>query len=224
MVHAEALYRPVPPVELDDDGYICRDGRVSESTTHGDWIIHAVCAARSLLRHLPDALVASDLAILFERDNPAAVVSPDLMVALNAGCHPRNSYKLWEERAVPDLAVEFLSEKTWRRDVEVKPGLYRDLGVREFWIVDPLDKLPDPIVGWRLSDAGPYEEIPTSPSGGRRSDVLDAELFCDDQGLQFRDLKTGEVRLTHLESERRREAAEKRVAELERRLGLADGP
>ena len=86
---------------------------------------------------------------------------------------------------MPDLAVEFLSEKTWRRDVEVKPGLYRDLGVREFWIVDPLDKLPDPIVGWRLSDAGIYEEIPTLPSGGRRSDVLGAELFTTTAGCSF---------------------------------------
>ena len=228
VVHADALYRPVPPVELDDDGHICRDSRVSESTTHRELIVYAFNAARSLLAHLPDALVGSDLAILFERDNPAAVVSPDLMVAFNAGCHHRDSYKLWEERSVPDLALEFLSEKTWRRDVEVKPGLYRDLGVREFWIVDPLDKLPDPIVGWRLSDAGPYEEIPTSPSGGRRSDVLGAELFHDGQRLQFLDLATGDVKLTYEESERLREreraAAEKRIAALEERLQRLEGP
>ena len=31
VVHAEALYRPVPPVGLDDDGFVFEDGRVSEA-------------------------------------------------------------------------------------------------------------------------------------------------------------------------------------------------
>ena len=237
VVHAAALYRPVPPVELDDDGFVYRDGRVSESTRHGESLAYGFDAARSLLAHLPDALVASDLALLFERDNPRAVLSPDLMVVLGAGRHHRLSYKLWEEQTVPDFALEVLSEKTWRKDVEVKPGLYRDLGVREFWMVDLIDKLPDPIVGWRLSDAGVYEEITTLPSGGRRSDVLAAELFLDNGGLRFRDLKTGEVLPTYLESQRLREsaearvrheiagreAAEKRASELERRLQRLEG-
>ena len=254
VVHAEALYRPFPPVDLDDDGFICRDRRVSESTSHGELCEYVFGAAQSLLAHLPDALVASDLAILFEWDNPGAIVSPELMVALNAGCHHRNSYKFWEERAVPDLALEAFSVKTWRKDLEVKPGLYRDLGVREFWMVDPLGKLPepivgrrpDPIVGWRLSDVGTYEEIPTLPSGGRRSDVLGAELFFDDRMLRFRELKTGEVVPTYVEScmlraeaeaqarrmeskvaraeaEAARKAAEKRVAELEGLVRQAEG-
>ena len=227
-VHAEALYRPAPPVELDDDGFVYRDGRVSESTRHGESLAYGLYAAQSLLAHLPDALVASDLAFLFERDNPRAVLSPDLMVVLGAGRHHRLSYKLWQEPTVPDFALEALSEKTWRKDVDVKPGLYRDLGVREFWIVDLLDKLPAPIIGRRLNDAGFYEEIPVSPSGGTRSDVLGAELFLEDEVLRFRDLTTGEVVPTYSEVRERelaaREAAEKRIAELEQRLRRSAGP
>ncbi len=241
VVHAEALYRPVPPVELDDDGFVYRDGRVSESTRHGESLAYGLYAAQSLLAHLPDALVVSDLAFLFERDNPRAVLSPDLMVVLGAGVHHRLSYKLWEEQTVPDFALEALSEKTWRKDVEVKPGLYRDLGVREFWMVDLLDKLPAPIIGRRLTDAGVYEEIPVSPSGGTPSDVLGAELFLEDEVLRFRDLATGEVVPTYLETRQSRErergsaqarirrevagreAAERRVAELERRLRRLEG-
>ena len=227
-VHAEALYRPVSPVELDDDGFVYRDGRVSESTRHGESLAYGLYAAQSLLAHLPDALVASDLAFLFERDNPRAVLSPDLMVVLGAGRHHRLSYKLWQEPTVPDFALEALSEKTWRKDVDVKPGLYRDLGVREFWIVDLLDKLPAPIIGRCLNDAGVYEEIPVSPSGGTRSDVLGAELFLEDEVLRFRDLTTGEVVPTYSEVRERelaaREAAEKRIAELEERLRRSAGP
>ena len=230
VVHAGALYRPVPPVELDDDGYIYRDGKVPESTGHGESIAYGFYVAQSLVAHLPDALVAYDLALLFEQDNPRAVVAPDLMVAIGAGRHHRNSYKLWEEPTVPDFALEVLSEKTWRKDVEVKPGLYRDLGVREFWLVDPLGKLSVPLVGWHLNNAGAYEGIPTLPSGGCRSEVLGAELFHDDEGLRIRDLKTGEVLPTYLETQRlrereaaAREAAEKRIAELERRLQRWEG-
>ncbi len=218
----------MPPVELDDDGFVYRDGRVSESTRHGESLAYGLYAAQSLLAHLPDALVASDLAFLFERDNPRAVLSPDLMVVLGAGRHHRLSYKLWQEPTVPDFALEALSEKTWRKDVDVKPGLYRDLGVREFWIVDLLDKLPAPIIGRRLNDAGVYEEIPVSPSGGTRSDVLGAELFLEDEVLRFRDLTTGEVVPTYSEVRERelaaREAAEKRIAELEQRLRRSAGP
>ena len=230
VVHAEALYRPVPPVEFDDDGYIFRDGKVPESTGHGASLMYGFNAAQSLVAHLPDALVAYDLALLFEQDNPRAVVAPDLMVAIGAGRHHRNSYKLWEEPTVPDFVLEVLSEKTWRKDVEVKPGLYRDLGVREFWLVDPLGKLSAPLVAWHLSDAGVYERIPTLPSGGCRSEVLGAELFLDDEGLRISDPKTGEVLPTYLEAQRllerevaAREAAEKRIAELEQRLRPSEG-
>ena len=231
VVHAEALYRPVPPVGLDDDGFVFQDGRVSDSTRHGESLAYGLFAAKALLAHLPDALVASDLAFLFERDNPRAVLSPDLMVALGVGGQHRLSYKLWEERKVPDFALEALSVKTWRRDMEVKPGLYRDLGIREFWIVDLLDRLPAPIIGRRLNDAGVYEEIPVSPSGGVRSDVLGAELFIEDELLRFRDLNTGQVVPPYVGSMRLREregaaleAAEKRIAELEQRLRRSEGP
>ena len=203
VVHARALYRPVPPVEFDDDGYPGPDGRMSESTTHDEWLSYGATVARGLL---PDALVGADLAFLFEKGNPTAVVSPDLMVVPGAGRHHRNSYKLWEEGILPTLALEALSEKTWRNDVEVKPDLYRDLGIREFWQLDPIGVLPAPVVGYRLR-GGIYERIPTSPFGVP-SDVLGVELFVDGDNLRFRDLVTGEVLLDLAQSNRARRTAE----------------
>ena len=204
VVHAGALYRPVPPVEFDDDGYPGPDGRMSESTTHDEWLSYGATVARDML---PDALVGADLAFLFEKGNPTAVVSPDLMVVPGAGRHHRNSYKLWEEGILPTLALEALSEKTWRNDVEVKSGLYRDLGIREFWQLDPLGILPAPVVGYRLR-GGIYERIPASSSGGVPSDVLGVELFVDGDDLRFRDLVTGEVLLGLSQSNRARRTAE----------------
>ena len=97
IIHAEALYRLIPPVEFDDEGYPYGDGKRPESTKHGRTLMYGLAAAGVLLNHLPDALVAYDLLFLFEEGNPRAAVAPDLMVALGAGRHDRNSYKLWEE-------------------------------------------------------------------------------------------------------------------------------
>ena len=128
----------------------------------------------------------------FEKGNRAALVAPYLLVAFGvAGRAPRQSYKVWEEGKIPDLALEVLSESTWRKDVAVKPGLYRDLGVREFWTVDPLGKLSAPVVGLRLAADGVYEEIPPLPSGGGLSEVLGLELFMDAGEFRFRDPRTG---------------------------------
>lgn len=102
-------------------------------------------------------------------------------------------------------------------------------------------KLPAPIIGRRGNDAGVYEEIPVSPSGGTPSHVLGAELFVEDEVLRFRDLTTGEVVPTYsklrerdlvalraAEARARREAtaceaAEERIAVLEQRLRRSGG-
>ncbi len=217
VIHADALYKPVPPVDLDDEGYVCRDGRVSESTRHGRWLNYARNAAEALLQHLPDALVAYDLAVLFEEGNRRAVVSPDIVVALNAGPEDRGSYKLWKEPGPPDLVLEALSEKTWRRDLRVKPGLFEDLGIREYWIIDPIDKLASPIMGYRLRD-GRYEPLPRAKTGGWISTVLNAELLIERGEFRLRDLEAPEPipdfnALTRLHAE-----AERRIAELEAAL------
>lgn len=238
VIHAQALYTPIPPVEFDDDGYPCRDGRKMESTRHGRWLTYGIDAAKLLLSHLPNALVAYDLGVFFEEGNRRAVVSPDIVVALDCGRQDRGSYKLWEEGRPPDLFLEALSERTWRRDVNVKPGLYQDLGIPEYWILDAIDKLPSPIVGYRLLH-GRYRTIRPTGSGAWRSDVLGAELLIDQGEFRIRSLATGEIvpEFTQLarmhagaeqarteaeqaraEAERARVAAERRIAELEAEL------
>ncbi len=82
-------------------------------------------------------------------DEVDTVVQPDLLVV----CDER---KL-EERGVagaPDLVVEILSPHTARKDLSVKFNLYERAGVREYWVVYPLDKV---IHAYRLED-GRYGE------------------------------------------------------------------
>jgi Uma2 family endonuclease len=69
-------------------------------------------------------------------DAVATVVQPDISVVGDAskldsrGC-----------RGVPDLVIEVLSPSTAARDHLIKRALYERHGVREYWLVHPLDRI-----------------------------------------------------------------------------------
>ena len=240
VVHADALYRPVPPVEYDDEGYPGPDGRMPESTRHAEATHYAFGALQVWFRDRPDTLVANDLVMLFEEGEPSAALAPDAMVVFGVGRSDRSSYKVWQEGdAVPAFALEVLSASTWRKDVRVKPGLYAALGVRELMLFEPFG--PE-LAGFALHGAG-YAPVPALPDGGLPSRVLGLDVVLEDDRLRFRNPETGEILPDHVrldamharsevmraEAERRREreaaarrlaearadAAERRIAELE---------
>ena len=64
------------------------------------------------------------------------VVQPDIIVV----CDPE---KLDEKGCIgaPDLVVEVLSPSTAKNDLKDKYLLYEQAGVREYWVVHPLDEL-----------------------------------------------------------------------------------
>ena len=223
-LHAEALYRPVPPVDCDDDGYPCSDSKTVESTKHDRTASYIASVMRARYRDQADVCVASNLGLFFERGNRAALLAPELIIAFNVdGRGDRLSFKVWNEGRVPDLALELLSVHTWRRDLEVKPSLYRDIGVREYWTVELLDRLSPPIVGRRLSD-GEYVEVATEASGGLHSEILDLDLCMVDGEFRFREVDTGATIPDYAELTDMRRADEARVAALEadiRRLNAA---
>ena len=85
------------------------------------------------------------------------------------------------EKAVlgaPDLVVEILSPSTARRDRGIKLDLYARRGVREYWIVDPVEDVVDV---WRFGDDPRHErftgEMPVR-LGAERVGVIDLhEVF-----------------------------------------------
>ena len=214
--HAKALYRPVPPVGYDAEGHPESDSAAVENDTHARLRAYAMGALLVRYGARPGFYVASDMALLFERGNPAAVMAPDLLVAFGAGDRRRPSYKLWEDPA-PDLVLELLSPKTWQRDIEAKRGLYEALGVREFWLFDPIGMLPCAVNGWRLDAGGSYAPVPVLPDGGCRSAALGLDLVPLGTGFRFRDPATGELLLDHVE-----EAAARRAAAAERDRAAAE--
>ena len=60
---------------------------------------------------------------------------PDFMIVCN-----KDKIKPTHVEGAPDLVVEVLSPSTARRDREYKKNAYERYGVREYWIVTPLER------------------------------------------------------------------------------------
>jgi Uma2 family endonuclease len=78
-----------------------------------------------------------DVRLFYEEDeSDDTVVQPDLVVV----CDPE---KLGKEgcRGAPDLVVEILSPSNTAFEMHRKLNLYRKAGVREYWVIDPEEKL-----------------------------------------------------------------------------------
>lgn len=77
---------------------------------------------------------------LFEKDGDQphhvdTVVQPDLLVVCDPSKLDGHGCK-----GAPDLIIEILSPSTRRHDRLTKLNLYRQAGVKEYWIVDPDEK------------------------------------------------------------------------------------
>ena len=140
---------------------------------------------------------------------------PDLIVMPfpNTG---RGSLRRWDMPRPPDCVIEVASSSTVANDLGGKKDWYAGMGVREYWILDPVDSrdpvhfetgllLPDgPLMGWRL-EQDRYEPLGTHWDADARSwsayaPVLDCDILLSqalhreetDGGYRILDPETGE--------------------------------
>ena len=179
--------------------------------------------------------VGSNNFLYYEQGNPGAVVAPDVYVVVGASAHLRDTYLLWNEPKGPDFVLEVTSKSTRGTDERRKRDVYASLGVSEYFLYDPrAEYLAPPLQGWRLHD-GKYRPLPAATVLSNRgvsvaSEVLGLELRDDREArmVRLRDPASGEILLSHRESELAREEeaaarreAEARVRELERALAAS---
>jgi Uma2 family endonuclease len=139
---------------LPDDGNKYELVRGELFVTPAPSVTHEMILAR--LSQLIEPFVANHrLGFVF---HPRAVIraqgseaEPDLMVRPAAIPSTRD----WERLPVPILVVEVLSGTTRRRDLGAKRDFYVDIGVAEYWIVDPKEKTV------RVVRAGSADEVRT---------------------------------------------------------------
>jgi len=97
----------------------------------------------------------------------ATVVQPDLVVVCDRS-------KLDERgcNSEPDLVIEILSRATAARDLKVKFDLYERNGVKEYWIIQPVDQT---LMIFKLQDNGKYG----APERYASSDTVPVQLLGD---------------------------------------------
>ncbi len=177
------------------------DGKpVGETDAHRREILHIVETLDRHFRDVPDIYVSGNLMFYYEEGNPLAVVSPDVFVVKGVRKGLRRTYKLWEEGAAPCVVLEMTSRSTRLEDKGNKRALYAMLGVREYFLFDPLGEyLKPPLQGFTLVD-GEYAALPFEADGGIISHELGLKLYRDDTMLRLIDLATGQevVRTEHL--------------------------
>jgi len=168
------------------------DGKpVGETDVHRREILHTIETLERHFRNVPDIYVSGNLMFYYEEGNPSAVVSPDVFVVKGVRKGLRRTYKLWEEGVAPCVVIEMTSRSTRLEDKGNKRALYALLGVREYFLFDPLGEyLKPPLQGFTLVD-GEYAALPVESDGGIISRELGLKLYRDETVLRLFDLASG---------------------------------
>jgi Uma2 family endonuclease len=190
-------------IETEEIEYPSSDGEpMAESDITRFYMVYSVEALEIYFKERQDVYVSANSFIYYERGNREAVVAPDVYVVLGVRKRKRDNYKVWQEGDIPPAFVlEITSETTREKDQEVKPDIYRNLGVREYFQYDPSGEYLNPILqGLRLVE-GNYAPISAQGTAfdtfGLWSEVLGLELQLVSGELRFRDPQTGEFLKTH---------------------------
>jgi len=186
---------------------------MGETDVHIDALIYLREALKDYFREAPQIYVAGNMLLYYEEDNPSACVAPDVFVVQGVAKHERRIYKLWEEGQAPAVVFEITSRSTRLEDLGTKRALYAMLGVREYFLYDPLGEyLQPPLQGYRLHE-GEYQRL--LPVGRERfvSQVLGLELRLEDGRLRVVHPATNERLLTPAEAQAARRVAEARATQ-----------
>jgi Uma2 family endonuclease len=184
------------------------DKPMAESDFQRNPLIYCVQSLKEQFRTCPDIYVSGNLLIYYEEGNPLKSVAPDVFAVFGVPGHDRSSYKIWEEGKAPDMVIEIISESTWKKDLN-NVSLYRRLGVKEYFLFDPLDKYLDPVLrGYRLDKIGRYQRtrVAKLPGGILKTDSLQLglELRAESGRLRLYDPKLREYLFSHGEEKQGR--------------------
>ena len=158
------------------------DGKpMGETDVHIDALIYLREALRDYFRNDPQVYVAGNMLLYYEEGNPAACIAPDVFVVQGVAKGERRTYRLWEEGQPPAVVFEITSRGSRLEDLGTKRAIYAMLGVREYFLYDPLGEyLRPPLQGYRLQE-GEYQRIPPENVGRFTSQSLGLELRLDER-------------------------------------------
>jgi Uma2 family endonuclease len=166
---------------------------LGETGFHVVAILRLLSDLRHVLRRKRRTYVGADMMFYYREGDPTAVKAPDVFVVKGVSKAERRTYKLWEEKVVPCVVVEVTSKSTRFEDKVKKRKLYQMLGVREYFLFDPLGEYLDPpFEGYRLAGRA-YQRITPIEGGGLRSEELGLVLRAAGKHVAVIDPETGEA-------------------------------
>jgi Uma2 family endonuclease len=195
------------------------DGKpLGETDVHRREIAQIIEMLTLYFQAVADVYISGNLMFYYEQGNPSAVVSPDVFVVKGVPKGLRRTYKLWEEKQPPVVVFEISSRSTRIEDKGNKRVLYAMLGVREYFLFDPLSEyLAPPLQGFRLLGEE-YIAIDQAGDGSLISQELGLRLFQEDSFLRLIDIATEQPLLRPHQLAEARRAAEEEVERLRAEL------
>lgn len=128
-----------------------REDDMGETSIHIRLVATFLSILKLFLKRREDVFITANMNLYYEKGNPNKWYAPDILIAFGVPNHERSSYKIWEEKVSPQVIFEVSSERTWKADVSEKLEIYGQLGVEEYYILDPEFKyLPAPLLAFNL--------------------------------------------------------------------------
>ena len=155
------------PEEREDDP--------GETSRHNKLRINLFLILKLFLKHRVDVFFTSNMNLYYQEGNPHKWFAPDLLVAFGVPKVERSSYLLWREEVFPQVIFEIASDKTWRKDVIEKFGMYEKFGAEEYYILDSeFAFLSAPLMAFHRK-------------GGKlvEAEVIDNRIFSPHLGLEI---------------------------------------
>lgn len=190
------------------------DGKpMAETEIHGDIIEDVKYKLSQRYRDEPMVHVGGNLLMYYVEGDPTQNVAPDVYVTFGMDKARRRIYKVWVERRPPDVIFEITSDSSKYQDIGTKKGVYEALGVREYFLVDPLgDYLDPPLRGFRLNEQGQYQPI---KGPVLESEVLGLRIAWSRGQVSLTDSETGKVLLSSDQEAQRAAQEAQRAAQAE---------
>ena len=155
--------------------------------------------------------VSGNILLYYERGNPKAQLSPDVLVSLDLEPGRREIYKLWEEGKMPDLVIEVTSKSTSKKDLRTKKELYERLGVREYLLFDPRSEYLEPRFQVYRRQGDAFVSVLVPEVTGYTSPLLNLNFRVVDDELRVAESLEGPLLLTPAEQYQRADREEQRA-------------
>ncbi len=197
------------------------DGKpMAETDVHRKLMMDFILMLEDHYKNDDDVYVSGNLLMYYQEGNPRKSISPDVFVVFGVEKKLRNTFLTWTEANTPDFVLEVASPSTFKEDIGRKKELYASvLGVKEYYIYDPLGQIVPSFSGFKLID-GVYQDIEQS-NDRLPSAVLGLELGENDGKLRLYNPDTSQWLQTPPErvenAELRAENAETRAENAETR-------